>query len=153
MKSLILIILVSTFSTAAITIALASKSGASGSESTASSSKSNSAPGSASASASTSNSSPKSKDKLSKQKEQAKLIERGRRLYNANNCKSCHSTDKRGGTYGPALDKLGKHANQLQLSEEIHGGADEPEMDFKTRHLTRDDQRAIIEYLLSIQKK
>jgi mono/diheme cytochrome c family protein len=120
MKSLLLILLISTLGAATISMAPATES---------------------------------SENTAQTERGKAKLIARGKRLYNANNCKTCHSIGNRGGNYGPAMDKLGKHAHQLRLSEEIHGGADEPEMDFKTRHLTREDQRAIIEYLLSIQKK
>lgn len=80
-------------------------------------------------------------------------IRRGKHLYDKGNCKTCHSIAERGGTFGPALDKLDKHATDLIMSEAIHGGADEPEMDFKTRHLTKEEQKSIIDYLLSIQKK
>lgn len=83
----------------------------------------------------------------------ASSIARGKQLYFQNNCQSCHTIGGQGAKFGPALDKLGAHANKLELTEEIHGGADEPEMDFKTRHLTREDQRAIIDYLLSVQTK
>lgn len=87
------------------------------------------------------------------QQSKAQSIKRGKQLYYANNCQSCHTIGNRGAKFGPALDKLGKHASALEMSEEIHGGADEPEMDFKTRHLTRDEQRSIIDFLLSVQDK
>jgi len=87
------------------------------------------------------------------QQSKAQSIKRGKQLYYANNCQSCHTIGNRGAKFGPALDKLGKHASALEMSEEIHGGADEPEMDFKTRHLTKDEQRSIIDFLLSVQDK
>ncbi|MFN8552956.1 MAG: cytochrome c [Candidatus Obscuribacterales bacterium] len=87
------------------------------------------------------------------QQNKAQSIKRGKQLYYANNCQSCHTIGNRGAKFGPALDKLGKHASALEMSEEIHGGADEPEMDFKTRHLTKDEQRSIIDFLLSVQDK
>ena len=90
---------------------------------------------------------------------QDKIIEKGKEVYTANKCKTCHAIDGLGSKKGP-LDGVGTKLTAAEIREGI---VDAPAMAARTKatrkpvmksyKLSKDDLDALVAYMASLKKK
>ncbi|CAN5283780.1 hypothetical protein BH10CYA1_BH10CYA1_46330 [soil metagenome] len=74
----------------------------------------------------------------------------GRDLFLSHGCAACHTLNNSAPRFGPRLDGIAKRRTRLQLEEAMHGGTDEPEMNFKVYHLTNQEAGQIVDFLIKL---
>ena len=90
----------------------------------------------------------------------AKLIEKGEKLYAANKCSMCHSVADKGNKKGP-LDDVGSRLSADELREWLIHPAEMSKKAKSTRKpvmkpydkLSKDDLDALVAYMQSLKKK
>lgn len=97
------------------------------------------------------NSSIKKTKRLTTQ-EPAGSIEPGRKLFLSHGCAACHTLNNQVPRFGPRLDGISSRRTRLQLEEAMHGGTDEPEMNFKVYHLTNQEAKQIVDFLIKLPR-
>ncbi len=78
--------------------------------------------------------------------------EPGRKLFLDRGCAACHILNNSAPRFGPRLDGLASRRTRLELEEAMHGGTDEPEMNFKVYHLTNQETKQIVDFLMKLPR-
>lgn len=74
---------------------------------------------------------------------------RGKELINSLGCKGCHKLDDKGGTVGPALEKVGSRLSEAQLRQKLlDPKATNPKSMMPAyKHLPEKDIEAMVEFM------
>lgn len=78
--------------------------------------------------------------------------EPGRKLFLSHGCAACHTLNNEVPRFGPRLDGISSRRTRLELEEAMHGGTDEPEMNFKVYHLTNQEAKQIVDFLIKLPR-
>ncbi len=79
-------------------------------------------------------------------------MEPGRKLFLSHGCAACHTLNNEIPRFGPRLDGISSRRTRLELEEAMHGGTDEPEMNFKVYHLTNQEAQQIVDFLIKLPR-
>ncbi|CAN5473224.1 hypothetical protein BH10CYA1_BH10CYA1_49880 [soil metagenome] len=77
-------------------------------------------------------------------------LEPGRSLFLSHGCAACHTINNSVPRFGPKLDGISQRRTRKTLEEAMHGGTDEPEMNFKVYHLTNEESKQIVDFLMKL---
>ena len=78
--------------------------------------------------------------------------ELGRNLFLSHGCAACHTLNNSVPRFGPRLDGIASRRTRQELMEAMHGGTDEPEMNFKVYHLTNQEANQIVDFLMRLPR-
>jgi cytochrome c2 len=79
-------------------------------------------------------------------------IKDGRTLFLSHGCAACHTLNSAASRFGPRLDGISARRTRLTVEEAMRGGTDEPEMNFRALHLTNEESKHIVDFLMNLPK-